>query len=59
MKMELLFQIKCDFFEKIVLWVFLVVFSSMTFAQERVMVIADPHVLASSLMSDRCCCDGI
>ncbi len=50
--MELLFQIKCDFFEKIVLWVFLVVFSSMTFAQERVMVIADPHVLASSLVEE-------
>lgn len=50
--MELLFQMKCDFFEKIVLWVFLVVFSSMTFAQERVMVIADPHVLASSLVEE-------
>lgn len=50
--MKLLFQIKCDFFEKIVLWVFLVVFSSMTFAQERVMVIADPHVLASSLVEE-------
>lgn len=50
--MELLFPIKCDFFEKIVLWVFLVVFSSMTFAQERVMVIADPHVLASSLVEE-------
>jgi len=52
MKIEFLFQIKCDFFEKIVLWVFLVVFSSMTFAQERVMVIADPHVLASSLVEE-------
>lgn len=50
--MELLFQVKCDLFEKIVLWVFLVVFSSMTFAQERVMVIADPHVLASSLVEE-------
>lgn len=50
--MKLLFQIKCDFFGKIVLWVFLVVFSSMTFAQERVMVIADPHVLASSLVEE-------
>mgnify|MGYP006354081191 FL=1 len=50
--MELLFPIKCDFFEKVVLWMFLVVFSSMTFAQERVMVIADPHVLASSLVEE-------
>ena len=31
---------------------FLVLFSSMTFAQERVMVIADPHVLASSLVEE-------
>lgn len=50
--MELFFQIKCDFFDKVVLWMFLVVFSSMTFAQERVMVIADPHVLASSLVEE-------
>lgn len=50
--MELFFQIKCDFFEKVVLWMFLVLFSSMTFAQERVMVIADPHVLASSLVEE-------
>lgn len=50
--MELFFQIKHEVFEKAVFWVFLVVFSSMTFAQERVMVIADPHVLASSLVEE-------
>lgn len=50
--MELFFQIKQEVFKKAVFWVFLVVFSSMTFAQERVMVIADPHVLASSLVEE-------
>lgn len=50
--MELFFQIKHEVFKKAVFWVFLVVFSSMTFAQERVMVIADPHVLASSLVEE-------
>ena len=55
--MELLFQVKCDFFEKVVLWMFLVLFSSMTFAQERVMVIADPHVLASSLVEEEAAMD--
>lgn len=50
--MELLFQIKHEVFKKAVFWVFLVVFSSMTFAQEQVMVIADPHVLASSLVEE-------
>lgn len=50
--MELFFQIKQEVFKKAVLWMFLVVFSSMTFAQERVMVIADPHVLASSLVEE-------
>ena len=50
--MELFFQIKQEVFKKAVLWIFLVVFSSMTFAQERVMVIADPHVLASSLVEE-------
>lgn len=50
--MELFCQIKQEVFKKAVFWVFLVVFSSMTFAQERVMVIADPHVLASSLVEE-------
>lgn len=50
--MELFFQIKQEVFKKAVFWVFVVVFSSMTFAQERVMVIADPHVLASSLVEE-------
>ena len=50
--MELFFQIKHEVFKKAVFLVFLVVFSSMTFAQERVMVIADPHVLASSLVEE-------
>lgn len=50
--MELFFQIKHEVFKKAVFWVFLVVFSSMTFAQERVMVITDPHVLASSLVEE-------
>lgn len=50
--MELFFQIKHEVFKKAVFWVIFVVFSSMTFAQERVMVIADPHVLASSLVEE-------
>ena len=48
--MKLLLKIKQAFFEKVMLGIFLVSFASVAVAQERVMLIADPHVLASSLV---------
>ena len=50
LEMKLLLKIKQFAAEKMVLCVFLVLFASVAVAQERVMLIADPHVLASSLV---------
>ena len=49
-EMKLLLKIKQFAAEKMVLCVFLGLFASVAVAQERVMLIADPHVLASSLV---------
>lgn len=50
--MRLLLKIKQGIFEKVVLGALMVLFASVAIAQERVMVIADPHVLASSLVEE-------
>ena len=50
LEMKLLLKIKQFAAEKMALSVFLVLFASVAIAQERVMLIADPHVLASSLV---------
>ena len=50
LEMKLLLKIKQFAAEKMVLCVFFVLFASVAVAQERVMLIADPHVLASSLV---------
>lgn len=50
--MRLLLKIKQGIFEKVVLGALMVLFASVAIAQERVMVIADPHVLAGSLVEE-------
>ena len=48
--MHLLLEIKQGIFEKVLLGAVMVLFASVAIAQERVMLITDPHVLASSLV---------
>ena len=48
--MRLLLEIKQGIFEKGLLGALMVLFASVAIAQERVMLITDPHVLASSLV---------
>ena len=48
--MRLLLEIKQGIFEKVLLGAVMVLFASVAIAQERVMLITDPHVLASSLV---------
>ena len=48
--MRLLLEIKQGIFEKVLLGALMVLFTSVAIAQERVMLITDPHVLASSLV---------
>ncbi len=50
--MKLLLKIKQVIYGKVVLALVLMAFASITIAQERVMLIADPHVLASSLVEE-------
>ena len=48
--MRLLLEIKQGIFVKVLLGAWMVLFASVAIAQERVMLITDPHVLASSLV---------